>query len=208
MIIAIDLDDTLAESLQHFIKFYNKRHGKKYGPTLKFEDFTSYFLCEIRDMSREEELNIIKDYDTYCHRDELNPIKKAVEIVKELSKRHKIVIVTSRTRKVEKETRAWVKKYLPMIKEIFFTREDYHEASKPKADICKTACADVLIDDNLRHVAGCDKEGVRAILLNRPWNKKKEDEKLIRRVNSWSEIPKIIEEIEEELKQKKKPVNA
>jgi 5'(3')-deoxyribonucleotidase len=205
MIIAIDLDDTLAESLQHFIKFYNKKYIGKYGVPIKFKDFTSYFLCDIRNMSREEELKIIKDYDTYHHRDEIEPINKAIEIVKELSKKHEIIIVTSRTKKVEKETRAWVKKYLPMIKEIFFTREDYLDASKPKEDICKTAYADVLIDDSLRHVTGCDKAGIRTILLNRPWNKKKEEEKHVRRVNSWSEVPKIIEEIELELDKKRNP---
>ena len=91
-----------------------------------------------------------------------------------------------------------------MIKDIFFTREDYIDASKPKADICKTAYADVLIDDSLRHVTGCDKAGIRTILLNRPWNKKKENETLVRRVNSWSEVPNIIKEFEIELNLNKK----
>jgi len=196
MIIAVDLDDTLADSLTSFIHF----HNKNYNTSLKYKDFTAYTLNEIMGMPKEEEAKRLEEFDNSKHFEEIKPLKEAVEAVSELAKKHKIIIITGRAESSEKKTRAWVKKNLPMIKDIFFIRKVYHETPKNKADVCKKINADILIDDNLNHVHNCNRAGVKAILIDYPWNRNAKLGKLIQRVKSWKEIVKFINKIEEKLK--------
>ncbi|MCX6748278.1 MAG: HAD hydrolase-like protein [Candidatus Pacearchaeota archaeon] len=196
MKIAVDLDDTLADSVTSFIDFYNQ----KYKPTLKYEDFTAYTLNEINGMPKEEENKILEEFDNSEYYDKIKPLKEAIEAIKELSKKHEIIVVTSRPEKFEKRTRIWINKYLPEIKNILFVRKVYHEIPKTKAEVCREINAEVLIDDNLTHAHDCEKEGIRSILIDYPWNRDNmPNSKLIHRVKSWAEIIKIINEIEKEL---------
>ena len=71
MIIAFDLDDTLADSLTSFIEF----HNEKYGTSLKFEDFTKYTLNEITGLSKDEEIRRTEEFDNSKYYEEIKPIK-------------------------------------------------------------------------------------------------------------------------------------
>ena len=192
MIIAVDLDDTLADSLASFIEFYNGNHKEK----LKHEDFTAYTLNEIMGMPKEEENKLLEEFDNSRYYDEIKPLKEAVEAISKLSEKHKIIIITSRPEKFEKKTREWVQKNFPKIKEIIFTRKEYSVKHIKKCDICKEIKADILIDDNLAYALDCEKAGVSAILIDYPWNQNNNLGKLITRVKSWDEIIKVIERME------------
>ena len=189
MIIAIDLDDILAESLKSFIDFHNKNYKTK----LKTGDFKSFYLQEIIYIDRKEELKRVRLFDDSRHFDEIPPLEGAREVVKELSKKNKLVIVTSRPQKQEKRTREWTLKYFPEIKEIFFIRKDYHRHSKTKAEVCKEIGASFLIEDKLDYAEECAKQGIKVLLLDYPWNRKNNLSRLITRVSSWKDIREKIE---------------
>lgn len=195
MIIAIDLDDTLADSLTSFIEF----HNENYKTLIKFNDFTAYTLNEIIGLPREEEMKRLEAFDNSKYYDKIKPIKGAVEAISELSKKHKIIIITSRPEKFERKTRNWVEKNFHGIKEIFFIRKVYHETARNKAEICKEIGAKLLIDDNLDNVLDCEKAGIQAILIDYPWNQYNPPGKLIKRVKSWKEMINVIEDIDNKL---------
>ncbi len=189
MIIAVDLDDVLADSLTSFIEFYNKYYDK----SLKYKDFTAYTLNEIKGISREEENKILEHFDESEYFDNIKPIKGAVEAVEELSKKHEIIIITSRTRDKEEKTKNWVRRFLKGIKRIYFIRQNYHEKPKTKVEICKEINANLLIEDNLTYAENCAKNGIKVLLFDYPWNQAENLPPLIKRVKSWIQISKILE---------------
>lgn len=192
MIIAIDLDDVLADSLNSFIEFYNKHYDK----TLKYEDFIAYTLSEIKGIPREEENRILEHFDESNYFDNIKPMKDAVEVIEKLSKNHEIIIITSRTKDKEEKTKKWVNKFFKDIKRIYFIRKNYHEKPKTKAEICKEFNADVLIEDNLSYAKNCAESGVKVLLFDYPWNKVENLPPLVKRVKSWAEILNVLKKLE------------
>jgi len=192
MIIAVDLDDVLADSLTSFIEFYNKYYDKE----LRYEDFTAYTLNEIKRIPREEENKILEHFDKSEYFDNIKPMRDAVEVIEELSKKHEIIIITSRTKDKEQKTINWVNKFLKGIKKVYFIRKNYHEKPKTKSEICKEINANILIEDNLSYAKNCAENGIKVLLVDYPWNQEKNLHPLIRRVKSWKEILRIIKNMD------------
>lgn len=194
MKIAIDLDDTLADSLTSFIEFHNKRYKTK----LRYEDFTAYTLNEIMGMPKEEEARRLKEFDDSNYNDEVKPLKDAVNAIEELGKNHTISVITSRPKKIEEKTRKWINANVPLVKEVIFTRKEHNGRTKSKGEICMEIGADVLIDDNFEHALECEKAGVRCIVLDYPWNRKYKLGRCMLRAMSWKEVVRIIERWEKD----------
>ncbi|OIO41879.1 hypothetical protein COY00_03990 [Candidatus Pacearchaeota archaeon CG_4_10_14_0_2_um_filter_35_33] len=184
MRIAIDLDDVLADSLTTFIEFYNSNHQDK----LKYEDFTSYTLNEINGTPKEEENKLLADFDNSPYFQDTKPMLKSQEAVMELSKKHELIIVTSRTLEKEEKTKAWLKKYFPEITKVYFTRHNYEASQKTKAEICEEIGADILIEDRLKYAKQTAEAGIKVLLFNYPWNQTKNLNSNIQRVKDWDEI--------------------
>ena len=184
MKIAIDLDDVLALSLENFIEFYNEKSNKK----ISFKDFTGFSLNESIGMPLEEERKLLEDYDSSKYYDKIKPMPGAKEGIKELSKTQQIVILTSRPKKRENQTREWLKKYLEYFGEILFIRHDYSGKSRTKGEVCKEVNAELLIEDNLDYARSCVSEGIPVLLFNYPYNQEKGSNPKITRINSWKEI--------------------
>ena len=121
-------------------------------------------------------------------------MKDAIEVIEKLNKKHEIIIVTSRTKAKEEKTRKWIKRFINCAEEIFFIRKNYSEKPKTKAEICKEINADILIEDNLTYAKSCAENGIKVLLFNYPWNQARRLHPLIKRVRSWKEVLKVIEE--------------
>jgi len=184
MIIAVDLDDVLADTLHHFIEF----HNKKYKTKLKFEDFKSYALHDIIGLTEEEEAKRLELFDKSKFFEALKPIPYSQEAVAKLSKKHKLIIITARTKNVEKRTIKWVKAYFPRIRDINFISSSYMGFVKTKAEVCKEIGADIIIEDKKSFIFECAREGVKVLLYDYPWNKDVKENSLITRVSSWKDI--------------------
>jgi len=133
MIISIDLDDVLADSLTNFIEFYND----KYDPTLKYEDFTRFTLHDIKGIPKQEEVKILKDYDESGYPDKITPMKGAPEAILKLSSDHELIVVTARLEDKEELTREWLDKFFKHIKDVHFIRKEYHRESKQRQKYVK-----------------------------------------------------------------------
>ena len=184
MIIAIDLDDILASTLERFIQF----HNEKFSTNLTINDFTSYELQNIEGISNKEEAKRLKLFDNSKYFDTISPLKGSQTSISQLSKNHDIIVITARTRSVAKKTTAWIKKNFPEIKRVVFISEGYKHYCKMKSEVCKKVGAEVIIEDKKVFVEDCVSAGIKVFMFNYPWNKEIEDHPLIVRVNSWEEV--------------------
>lgn len=184
MIIAIDLDDVLANTLEVFIKF----HNQNFGTNLKFKDFKSYALHDIIGISEKDEAKRLELFDNSEFFDEIKPIKDAQQAISALSKKNKITVITARTLHVADKTKKWLSKYFPEINQIFFISSNYYGYLKTKAEVCKEIGAGIIIEDKEKFVIECAREGIKVLLFDYPWNSSIKGSRQIIRVKSWKEV--------------------
>lgn len=191
MLIAIDIDDTLADFITSFIDF----HNHTYGTSLTKDDIFTYDFWEVWGGTREETIKKIDDYSKTNYFKNVKPMDNAVKCVNELRQRHNLIVITSRPNSVVKETEEWINRYFPdAFSNIFYTanliRND--KIHKTKEEVCINENVDVIIEDNLNHSMDCANKGIKVLLLDAPWNQSESLPKNITRVKSWDEIPYCI----------------
>ncbi|MDD5547464.1 MAG: hypothetical protein PHN74_00985 [Candidatus Pacebacteria bacterium] len=190
MIIGIDLDEILADSLNAIVEF----HNKKYGTTLKRNDFHSYRFWEIWGGTREEAIK--KVYEFFITNPmHINPIAGSFEALKTLKKNgHELLIITARQNELIEYTNKWIEKHFPEIFSGIHYANTYTMAghSRKKSDICNGLGIKLLIEDDLTHAEDCAKSGIKILLLDCPWNQNSLP-KNTERIFSWNDaVDKIL----------------
>ena len=56
---------------------------------------------------------------------------------------------------------------------------------------------DLMVEDFSSHVRDCESHGIRSLLFNKPWNQDQKDTGLIKRIHSWREVLREIDELRE-----------
>jgi uncharacterized HAD superfamily protein len=92
MKIAIDIDDTLSNTLDPLFAFYQSKSGKKF----KREQHTTYNLHETWGCSLEESIKVLNEFHKLGHLYEVITIQGAKQAIKEISSKNEILIITSR----------------------------------------------------------------------------------------------------------------
>lgn len=189
-IIAVDIDDVLADNAGGFIAFSNKR----WGTHLTVDDYDEHWgkMWQL-DKAEEIEQRAIEFHASgiigmYKH------VAEAKPVLLKLSHRYKLVIVTSRRSVVTEETHAWLDSYFKDIfADIYFAgfydnqRLGFHHT---KAELCKEIGVSYLIDDQLKHCLAAAAIGIETLLFgNYKWNQTdKPLHKGVTRVDDWNEI--------------------
>lgn len=176
MRIAVDMDGVLADLLPQWLDLYNII----WKDSLEVEDITKWRVKEVVKEEAEPFLeNMLRIPNFYFA---LPRIEYSVGILKELSLKHEIFIVTDPfVRESVPQKVDWLAKHYPFIdkRNILFTGNK---------SIVKS---DILIDDNPDNLKGFD--GYR-ILYDMPYNREYEE---AIRVHNWLDIDKVVKEIEE-----------
>ena len=184
MIITIDFDETLFPTLQRVVEIYNKRHNQ----TLTLDRITTYDLYESLDPSVADELiDLFCEHEVYIN---LQPFKNAPRVIKSLiDKGHEVYIATATNVKNLEWKEQLLQKYFPCVPKNNLIRIY-------KKNLLKT---DVLIEDSLNNLTEIFAD---RICFNQPWNHSTSKDMVydIHRVNNWSEVPNIINNIEKEMK--------
>lgn len=190
MKIAIDIDAVLADFLSMFLKYRNDT----YGTSWKRKQFYTYVWAEVFGESKEKMYSVLVDFFSSDYLRQIEPMPGAAKGVKEISKKNRLYIVTSRPRIIADITRDWLNKYFPEIFEkIYFSNQPaYGSFGSTKGEICHQTGADLFIDDQYKYCQECEKEGIKVLLFDNPWNKEDKLPKRIIRVFSWPEIVEII----------------
>jgi len=193
--IAIDIDNVLAASAEGLVAISNQLFGSHMTINDFGEDWSKMWGVDHKEAERRGEVLRENKYQ----KDYL-PVDGAARAINELGKRYKLVLVTSRPKKVEELTRNWLKQYFsyPFDTIVFANFWDDPKNSKDghlqhKGDLFTQVGADIVIDDQLKHCEAAAKAGVQAILFgDYAWNQTNELPDGIIRYKDW---PEVLEEL-------------
>lgn len=200
MIIAVDIDEVLADTVNTFCDIYNK----KYKTKIKRQDFYNFKWWEIigvdKSIFKEQFIHLIRQEHLF----EKIPVKAgALAGMSELKQNHALIIVTGRPKALAEITKNWLKRnFKDIFKSINFTREQILEPSiESKFSVCKRLKAQLLIEDEIDNATECASNGLTALLFDAPWNQQVAESDRIIRVHSWSEITNWINNYEQSINQ-------
>lgn len=179
MRIGIDIDDTITDTylivLKHIAEYFNRDYKELEAKGYTYDEF----------FTDSEFVGFEKFVDDNFHKliPFLKPKDGAVEVINKLKKDgHEIIIVTARSSAKENQNIDFLNAHnIPFDK--------FYEGIKDKGELCKKENVDVLIDDSYKHYKQCEKQNIRAILFDAPYNKKYEE---CERVTSWNEVYDIL----------------
>jgi len=202
MKIGIDIDNTIAPTFKKIINYLNKKyslkkkevHSKKpSGYDLFHSDFNSFYN------DWEEFLNTEKHLS-------MKPIKGSTRVIKKLSLKHQIYIITARNSKVKFQTILWIDKhYKNKFEEILFIdykNTDKNEPIFTKGDLVNKFKIDVVIEDNLDEIKDIASKNSKTKLFlfdknnQYKWNKKRPLPKNTKKIESWKDFEREIEKLE------------
>jgi len=188
MIIAIDIDEVLSDTLNHVLEGYNESRNTSF----KREDFINYHYEVILSNDKESPKDIWDNFiRTKGH--EIKPIEGAVEAVKKLALKHDLLILTSRSGEYAEITKNWLLNNFNIPIRIIYTNNFFGESHTKKSDFCSDEGVDIVIEDQARHALDCADVCKVVYLLDSPWNQNETLPENVKRVYSWEEIIEHIE---------------
>jgi uncharacterized HAD superfamily protein len=189
MKIGVDMDSVIADIMTPLIKYKNKRHKTNFS--LKHQ--TDYNLSNVWKISPKEVINTIFDFYYSHYMDYIIPMPGAKKGIKMLKKHHDLHVITSRPHEIEEKSRRWLDKHFPnKFSEVYFTNQLSRSGDKKlKSHFCQKIGIELMIEDHLDFAYDCLSVNIPVILLDMPWNQKKNLPKEIKRVYSWEQIVKF-----------------
>lgn len=196
-IIAVDIDDVLADSASRFIEYSNKTWGTSLTIDDYSEDWSSLWGID----DKETEMRSVQYFSSgivnlYDHDNE------AVSVFLKLKKKYDLILVTSRSILLKEDTIIWINLKYPGV---FRSQDIYFSGiwdngvsgvavSSNKGQIVKDLGVKYIIDDQVKHCVGAYNHGIKALLFgDYSWNRKEILPKGIIRVSDWSEVLKYFE---------------
>lgn len=152
MIIAVDLDNTLNDFAQAWLRMLNRR----YGLSVQYDSLKNYQMEKNFPMLKPDEVNDILSKPRFWNA-EMKPQPGSVDTLRYLSVYHDIYVVTARTYPHHMDAVMWLKLWFPFIPErrIVFA---------PDKSVIK---CDALIDDCPTNLVRGDCETIQ---FAQPWN--------------------------------------
>jgi len=186
-VIAVDIDDVLAANAEGFVAFSNERWKTNLRPEDYHEHWSELWGVDIEETNkRSTELHASGTVTTYMVKD------RAFPVLELLGERFKLVVVTSRRRTIDTETRRWLDTHYQGIFDSVVFAGIYDEEIttssflKTKVDALRSTSAAYLIDDQLKHCLAAKAAGVEAILFgDYSWNQTNDLPDGITRCHDW-----------------------
>jgi 5'(3')-deoxyribonucleotidase len=180
MIIVCDIDDVLNDLTQKAIALYNARSGKN----IQVSDITTYNFSDC--LPKEDADAICALFEERELWDSLAPTPGSQDALRTLLRQgHRVYLATATHYKNFGWKMEWLKKYYD-----FFDHWDVIRIADKSL-----LRADAMIDDRMENLTNsvCDR-----ICIDQPWNRSASKDYTydIYRVNNWSLIPNVINDIE------------
>lgn len=188
MKIGIDIDNVISNFDDTLLNEYLK-HDKELRNTGIINKNT-YLRNGMFDWSEDEEKDFYtKNIEKFAEK--FKPINNSTYYINKLKEDgHEIYIITGRDNgeysNPHQMTVEWLEKYNIIYDKLILTNA-YN--SKEKADICMENGISIMIDDSSRICKEVDKVGIKALLMDTPYNKQTDT---ITRVQNWQEIYEYI----------------
>jgi 5'(3')-deoxyribonucleotidase len=169
-IIAIDIDDVLADSTDALRRVVNERLGVNLKPEdyhIQNEDYWNHYVTVWKSHGLEGKITL-DDLEPMmvASQSHVFPHNQALKTLQNLKKRYELIIVTSRPPSWRPATEKWLGEHFPNIfGRILFTRESKDSKHTSKGEICANNNVDWLIDDNVEHAQSAADMGIEVILF-------------------------------------------
>lgn len=188
MKIAIDIDEVVAKYLDCYCSYHNYHSGEE----LKPHHFRKFSFSYTLGIPKETSHGVRKNFMESDHFDEMALVEGAEEAINFLSENHEIVFITARPKDHEFKTINFFKKYFPEKNfKVIFSGDYFME--RHKDEICRELGIGCIIEDS-EDSQNYAKNGIKVILLNRPWNYEVSHENVVR-CNDWKEILNEVENL-------------
>lgn len=183
MKIGIDIDNVLSNFNDVLLNEYKKHDNTINGKGIVHQDL---YIRDMFNWDKEYEKNFYKENIEYFA-SLFEPIEECSKYVKLLKEEGNTIYIISGRDNGEysnpyKMTIDWLKKY-DIVYDKLFLVDAYNSHSK--TEICLEYNIDVMIDDSKRMCKDIKDNGIRALLMDTPYNR---DTNEFERVNSWKEI--------------------
>jgi 5'(3')-deoxyribonucleotidase len=195
-LIAVDIDDTLANSTETLITSVNDRFDvsiprEAYYKPGEYWGYYNRVWVEHGLELKEDEI----DEKMVVDRTQLALLPSALFVINKLKNRFNFVIITARNPERESMTKAWLAEMLPDISvDVHFSEAHRDESKLTKGQICKKLGVEYLVDDNVGHCVGATKEGVTGVLFGEyGWHQDAPDDLV--RCKDWPAVLEYFESI-------------
>lgn len=199
--IAIDIDDVLSRSAEGFVAFSNNRWGMELTVNDYHEAWAKVWGVSLKEAEQKgAEFHKSGVIGTYI------PHSSAYAVLKRLSQRYRLVVITSRRETIKALTDDWLDRHFPNIfDEVQYagiwdkrrpTDDNVEELlSTTKADICSALRVNYLIDDQPKHCIGAAQAGIKSLLFGKyPWNESPtESPEGMTRVHDWGDVARYFD---------------
>ena len=189
--LSVDLDETLAGTVEEWIKEASTRLGRE----IKREELTEYHLENVVDLDHETIIGIFKNiWRHYENVPLIDPyIPKTIE---DLSSAFEIFIITAAVGKKE-EVVAWLNKYGIKYDKLIMV-----EHSKDKLTLSEEYNIPIFVDDNPMLADMIISSNKKIVMIKKPWNLKFIDEHAsgnLFAVSDWREAEAVLRKISESM---------
>ena len=186
MNIGIDIDDTIAKSLEatdFYAKEYTENILKREFTIKKLDKYTPIWFLDAYEWTLQEDQEFFKLYQ-YRILQNSEPKEYAKEAIEKISNNNKIIIITARENELKDITINWFVKNKIKYDQIIFEQKD-----KLKSVIDNKI--DLFIDDNELICKSIAEIGIKTLMMDSRINRNVEIDG-VERVYNWKEILKIL----------------
>ncbi len=188
--IGVDFDDVLHD----FNNSFHAYHNKKYGTSVKRQDMVHYDFEKIWGCTRDEAIAKVHQFYRTSEHDDTMPLEGSQEVIRLLSLKYNLHIITSRLEEIKGLTLAWLERHFSgAFSSVEFTNHygSSSGAKRTKVAICAQLSVDLMIEDSLEHAHAISACGIPVVLIDCPWNQGALPANVYR-VASWKEIGEML----------------
>lgn len=180
-LIAIDIDDTIADSTESLRIAANERSGLNIPAEVYRQkgEYWGYYEAILAKYGIDK-VYTLQDNKAEMEADQstILVIEGARDALATLTKHYRIVFITAREESCEPATHRWLAEKFDGLKyDLHFIDHIHGESGLTKGQLCKRLGAELLIDDNDAHCQSAVAEGVGAIRFGEyGWHGENEDQ--------------------------------
>jgi uncharacterized HAD superfamily protein len=193
--IAVDADDTLFDENTAIRLYMNNTYGFNHSAEdyLVTGPFNNYWE-RIWNLSPDKTRAMYEEFVTSSYKENLEPIKNAIQVLKTIKEEYELVIVTSRDHRTVKWTHnALLKHYPDIFNDVHFTPLWGDGEKVTKAKICNEIGASYLIDDSFEHCKLAAESGIKALLFgDYGWNREQILPNNVVRCKDWEAVKDLL----------------
>lgn len=184
--IVVDCDDVLLPTTNFLVDTYNTLYGTAVlvenahsSNNQEWQTDRQEVIRRLNEIQRSKEFGLIK------------PTKDAIDVIKRQSEKHQLYLVTARPDAVDAVTNRMIGTYFAGL----FSEVHHIGPGRLKGDLCRLLQANVLIDDNIKHIADANQCGIEKTIWfgDYAWQVSAGSHDLDR-CNNWNEVENAIEQ--------------